>query len=78
MLPEKDWLVNCPNCLGLIWVDQATEVGQVEYAFRESPRDYKNADQLEYGLSPSAEGYLVALRDTSLSTEDQIYARVRL
>ena len=78
MLPEVDWLVSCPNCLVPVWVDSATEVGQVERPYRESASDYKNADKLEYGQTPSAEGYLIALRDDSMPIEEQTYIRLRL
>lgn len=78
MLPETDWLVNCPNCLKGVWLDSANEVGQIEYPYKESAGDYKNADQLEYGLSPSAEGYLIALQDAAMPSEEETYIRFRL
>ena len=78
MMPEVDWLVSCPNCLAPVWVDSAEEVGRVHRPYRESPEDYKNADQLEYGRSPSAEEYLKALEDLAISTEEQVYIRFRL
>lgn len=78
MLPEVDWLVVCPSCLAPVWVDFAAEVGRVQRTFRESEGDYKNADDLEYGHSPTAESYLMALRDGSMPPEDQAYIRFRL
>lgn len=78
MLPEEDWLVSCPNCLFPVWVDTAIEVGRVERPYRETAGDYKNADQIEYGRTPSAEGYLMVLRDNSMPTEEQKYIRLRL
>lgn len=78
MLPEVDWLVVCPNCLAPVWVDFAEEVGRIEHPFKESEGDYEDADKLEYGHTPSAESYLIALRDVSLPDEDQAYIRFRL
>lgn len=78
MLPEVDWLVTCPNCLGAVWLDASAEVGRLELPYQESTGDYKNADQLEYGITPSAEGYLIALQDATMPIEKQTYIRIRL
>ena len=78
MLPEVDWLVVCPNCLKPLWIEFTAEVGRVERPFKESEGDYKGADKLEHGHTPTAESYLMALRDASLSPEDQAYIRFRL
>ena len=77
MLPETDWLVTCPNCLAPVWIDSARKVGQVDF-YRETSDNYKGADLLEYGQTPSAEGYLIALRDTPMPIDKQAYIRFRL
>jgi len=28
MLPERPWLVKCPNCGALFWIDEARELGE--------------------------------------------------
>lgn len=78
MLPSVDWMIACPNCLRAVWMDSAEEIGSIENPFRESEGDYKGGDRLEYGITPSAESYLAALRDTEISVEQQTYIRFML
>jgi len=63
--------------VGSSGLDSARKVGQVDF-HKESSDNYIGADLLEYGQTPSAEGYLIALRDTSMPMDKQAYIRLRL
>ena len=35
MLPDKPWLIACPHCHALAWVDELAEVGRIEWRYEE-------------------------------------------
>ena len=30
MLPDQPWLIRCPHCATLIWIDEQEQVGEIE------------------------------------------------
>lgn len=72
MLPDRSWLVKCPNCGTLFWIDEAKELG------RQTGWD-KNKKwplALEPNI-PSEADFLSVLSNTSLTEEKERYARQR-
>ena len=75
MLPDAPWLVACPHCGALAWIDELEQVGTWDwYAGR--PRLPVFADATEPD-APSFEQYLFVLSRPGLSREKQRYARIR-
>jgi len=73
MLPDEPWLVKCPHCGALVWIDEQEQVGEV------GQRDngggtFKNA--LPYD-TPSMQDYLGILEKESSDNEKIRYIRLR-
>jgi hypothetical protein len=72
MLPDRPWLVKCPACRVLFWVDEARELGQREWGRQDT--QWPDARAVE---SPEEADYLGYLSATNLTVEKTIYVRRR-
>ena len=72
MLPDQPWLVKCPHCQVLIWIDEQEEIGKFE-PFSDS-RAYKDAKP--YSV-PELQDYFAELNKNSLDREKEQYLRLR-
>ncbi len=72
MLPDQPWLVICPHCQALIWIDEQAELGEVE-PFSDSGI-YKGAKS--YSV-PELQDYFSALKISNLSKNKERYLRLR-
>jgi len=72
MLPDLPWLVKCPNCGALLWLDEQKKVGQI---WPESEK--RKRVPAPYFTTPSADDYLALLQDETLSRERKRYLRRR-
>lgn len=67
-LPSNQWLVKCPVCTGLFWIDEALEVGQ----------GFDAAKGKEPVLAPSEREILGFLARDVLSKDKEIFLRIRV
>ena len=72
MLPDQPWLVKCPHCQKLIWIDEQKEVARIP-PFNQN-KDYKKARS--YDL-PELEDYFSLLEEKNLNQEKELYVRIR-
>jgi hypothetical protein len=72
MLPDRPWLVKCPKCATLFWVDEAREIGRQEFL----GCGKKWHGVVEF-LEPSERDYLKFLAFHDLAKEKELYARKR-
>ncbi len=73
MMPKRPWLVKCPNCKTLIWLDEAKKIGE-ERAI-EKEKMWPNA------LIPSIPleaDYLSILNSNQLSKKKEKYIRINI
>ncbi len=73
MLPDQPWLVKCPHCQTLLWIDEQEEVTEIE-PFGDDG-EYKGAKS--YSL-PCLQDYFDELAKNNLNREKEPYVRVRL
>lgn len=70
MLPETPWLVRCPHCRALLWIDELERLGKVwswERGLKfEDARDYK---------TPSAKDYFALLKRGVADEKKLMYVR---
>lgn len=73
MLPDPPWLVCCPHCRALLWIDELEELGRVwpwEMDERfENTLDYKN---------PSVEDFYALLKNGISDPVKQRYVRIQI
>ncbi len=72
MLPDQPWLVKCPYCQALIWIDELENLGEIE-AFSDS-ETYK--DTKSYNV-PELQDYFAALKKCNIDREKEQYIRLR-
>ncbi len=73
MLPDQPWLVKCPSCHKLFWIDEAKEHGEVD------PFEYddkKLSKLIDYEI-PTEEDYLKYVSKGNLPEEKERYIRVK-
>ncbi len=87
MLPDHPWLVKCPHCNALLWIDEQEKLGEVGFWARgtkfgnalayETPslRDYFS--MLEKGISDSKKERYVRLRAWWAGNDGRRYAESR-
>ncbi|MEW6673866.1 MAG: hypothetical protein AB1427_19405 [Thermodesulfobacteriota bacterium] len=72
MLPDHPWLVKCPNCGELFWIDEARELGKRAWWYEH------NNWQLAPGPEPPSEAdFLKVLSSAGLTDAKERYARQR-
>ena len=72
MLPDRPWLVKCPKCYHVFWINDAKKLG-TQYRW---DKDKKWPKTVQPAL-PTEEDYLNAVRDDNLSDKKELYARRR-
>ena len=72
MLPDRPWLIKCPKCNSLLWINELDKLGE-QGSWEE---DKKWPDAVEPAL-PSEEDYFSILQDDSLSDKKKLYAHRR-
>ena len=70
MLPDCPWLVKCPDCHALLWIDETREIGEGGF-FDENP-GWPNAKE---PVSPMVSDLLRMLATDGLSPEKNLYLR---
>lgn len=73
MLPDQPWLVMCPHCHALLWIDELEEIGEIEPW---GERDCKFENAIEYEL-PSHDEYFAFLEKDIGTPDKQRYVRLR-
>jgi hypothetical protein len=73
MLPDQPWLVKCPQCRRLFWLDEAKQIGEVE-AFADREDEFSSSRAYE---TPSETDYLTFLQNADLTLEKEQYVRTR-
>lgn len=75
MLPDQPWLVKCPHCSTLVWIDEQEQVGEMEPwgPCKQNDSGFHNARPFAV---PSLQDYLCAIRSTSDARKER-YLRLR-
>jgi hypothetical protein len=71
MLPDRQWLVKCPKCDALFWIDEAKQLGE------QWPRDNKQWPDAIKPSIPTEADYLGLLGDSTLPQNKKLYLRRR-
>ncbi|MEA3522587.1 MAG: hypothetical protein U9R50_06405 [Campylobacterota bacterium] len=72
MLPEHFWLVKCPHCQALIWIDEQEKIGKIEQ-FSDNEEAYKGAKS--YSV-PELKNYFAVLKKNNLGRKKEHYLRL--
>jgi len=72
MLPEEPWLVKCPHCDGVVWIDELDEVAEIEPF--DVNDEYENAWPYE---EPTFQDYLATIQMSEYERDKECYLRVR-
>jgi hypothetical protein len=75
MLPERPWLVKCPKCNSIFWIDDAKKLGIYGTYYRWN-REKRQVQILELA-SPNESDYLHALQKQMLPKKKELYIRKR-
>ena len=70
MLPDPHWLIKCPHCQALLWIDEQQNLGEMDWVGRDR---FRNARAY---ICPAVEDYLVMLESDSLEPEKKRYLRL--
>ncbi len=73
MLPDQPWLVMCPHCHALLWIDELEELGEIEPW---GERDSRFKDVIKYEL-PSHDEYCAFLEKDIETPDKERYVRLR-
>lgn len=76
MLPDQPWLVTCPHCEDLVWIDEQEQIKEIEPG---GPRDHLAAEagDLRPYAVPSMHDYLALLAAGVADTKKEHYLRLR-
>jgi hypothetical protein len=73
MLPDRPWLVKCPKCTALFWLDEAKKLGEQ----RRWDEDKQWPNAVEPSL-PTEDDYLRFLGDNNVPKKKELYLRRRV
>lgn len=73
MLPDQPWLVKCPHCHALLWIDELERIGVIE---RWGERDVRFKDAIKYEL-PSHKDFHAFLEREIETLDKERYLRLR-
>ncbi len=76
MLPEEPWLVKCPHCDTLVWIDEQTQVGELDPSGSRTRGTARLADARS-ALTPTLEDYAEFLEAGASDKEKERYVRIR-
>lgn len=71
MLPDQPWLVKCPHCKSLIWIDEQKEIGSRKFAIENS----KYPESKPF-IVPEIKDYFLVLEQTDLVHKKELYLRM--
>jgi predicted Zn-dependent protease len=74
-LPDLPWLVKCPTCSHLFWIDEAKEVGQQGGLFSNNDPKWPDAVSSNY---PSEDDFFAALTMEDLDREKVVFIRRKI
>jgi len=74
MLPDHPWLVKCPHCSALLWIDEQAEIGEVEPYAGPMPKEFKGAKRYK---TPTLRDYLTFLLEPPRNRRKMRYVRLR-
>jgi hypothetical protein len=77
MLPDQPWLVKCPHCEALIWIDEQKQVGEIEPWGAGDQDAAKFSDACPYVI-PSIHDYLASLARGVSDEQKKHYLRLRV
>jgi hypothetical protein len=60
MFPDLHWLIKCPHCQALLWIDQQQTLGDMHWGEFNGPKNVRSY------IRPAVEDYLAALEPDSL------------
>jgi hypothetical protein len=73
MLPDQPWLVMCPHCHELLWIDELEELGEIE-PWGDDRGKFKDAREYE---EPSLDDYFALIGNGAGDPQKERYARLR-
>jgi hypothetical protein len=73
MLPDQPWLIKCPHCHALLWIDELEELGQVE-DWGDEDNKFKDTNEFD---NPIIEDYFALLLQGVVAPEKERYVRLR-
>jgi hypothetical protein len=73
MLPDQPWLVKCPSCKNLFWIDKARQLAELE-PLEKAKKEF--ADALVYEHLTETD-YLTFLQEKQISGKKEEYVRIR-
>ena len=76
MLPEEPWLIKCPHCDTFLWIDDLTQVGEIEHWYSEGNDTDKFADVIS-AVKPSCLDYAYFNMDTVSDPQKERYVRLQ-
>ncbi len=76
MLPDEPWLVKCPHCLALLWIDEQEEVGESDPWADNGHTSSEFKDALPF-TTPSFEEYIIAIGKGVSDNNKLRYLRLR-
>lgn len=76
MLPEEPWLIKCPHCDTFIWVDELTQLGEIDHWYSEGINAVEFAD-VQSAITPSCLDYAYFNMDTVSDPQKERYVRLQ-
>jgi hypothetical protein len=76
MLPEEPWLIKCPHCDTFLWIDDLTQVGEIEHWYSEGNDTDKFADVIS-AVTPSCLDYAYFNMDAVSDPQKERYVRLQ-
>jgi hypothetical protein len=76
MLPDQPWLVKCPHCDTLVWIDEQKKVGKIDlWVDGQGVATFKDARPY---VTPVSQDYLAALAEGFSDNQKVRYLRLRI
>ena len=76
MLPEEPWLIKCPHCDTLIWVDELTQLGEIDHWYSDGSDADEFAD-VQSAITPSLMDYAYFNMATISYPQKEHYVRLQ-
>ena len=86
MLPDQPWLVKCPHCQNLLWIDELEEIRESElWKDLKFPKSNNEQELQDYFAKlksksynePELQDYFAKLKSNNLSSKKILYIRTR-
>ena len=76
MLPDAPWLMKCPHCDTLVWIDEQRQLGELDPSEARA-RDTDRSADARSALTPTLEDYAGFLEAGVSDKEKERYVRIR-